>query len=349
MFIDTAVITIRSGKGGDGRSHFRRVKGNAKGGPDGGNGGKGGTVTAVCDPHLDTLAHLGFRPHWFATPGDPGDRKHQSGKDGPDLDVPVPLGTQIFDAVTGELVADVTQPGERVVLARGGSGGFGNDHFKSAVHQAPLEVTLGGAAIERALRVELSLIADVGLVGLPNAGKSTWLKASTRANAKVADYPFTTLAPQLGIAALADDRRLVIADLPGLIEGAAEGVGLGHDFLRHIERTRAILHVVSAVPEDGSDPVANYRVIRRELAEFSDALAHKREVVVLNKIDLLPEFEREERLKALIERFVKERSVSPRAASAATGIGVREATEAVWAVVQSSPPSDEVTPRRTSA
>ncbi len=348
MFIDSAIITVRSGKGGDGCLHFRRVKGNAKGGPDGGDGGKGGDVIAVADPHLDTLAHFGLRPQWFALEGESGQRKKQAGKDSPDLEIPLPLGSQIFDADTDELIADVTEPGTRLVLAPGGLGGFGNDRFKSAVHQTPQETTPGGEAVERVLRIELSLIADVGLVGMPNAGKSTWLKATTRANAKVADYPFTTLAPQLGIASLGEDRRLVIADLPGLIEGAAQGVGLGHDFLRHIERTRAILHVVSVIPDDGSDPIANYRIIRRELAEFSDALAQKQEVVVLNKIDLIPEQERAERIGELVARFVRERGVKPMAASGATGIGVREVTQAVWLIANSGG-EPAFTPRRTSA
>lgn len=347
MFVDTAIITVRSGRGGDGCCHFLRVKGNAKGGPDGGDGGKGGDVIAVADEHLDTLVHLAYRPHWLAIAGEPGLRKRQAGKDAPPLELPLPLGTQVLDAATGELVAEITRAGERVLLAAGGGGGFGNDHFKSAVHQTPQETTHGGEAIERELRIELRLIADVGLVGLPNAGKSTWLRASTRANPKIADYPFTTLSPQLGIASLSHERRLVLADLPGLIEGASRGVGLGHDFLRHIERTRVILHVVSAVPDDGSDPLANYRVIRRELAEFSEELARKPEVVVLNKADLVPEPERAARLAELVRRFQQERGVSAFVASAATHTGVREATEAAWSLARDAQPAESATPRRT--
>ncbi len=347
MFVDTAIITIRSGRGGDGCCHFLRLKGNAKGGPDGGDGGKGGDVIAVADEHLDTLVQFAYRTHWFSACGEPGLGKRQAGKASPDLEVPLPLGTQAFDVATGELIAEITRAGDRVILARGGEGGFGNDHFKSAVHQTPQETTPGGDASEMQLRLELRLIADVGLVGLPNAGKSTWLKASTRANPKSADYPFTTLSPQLGIAALSDERRLVIADLPGLIEGASQGIGLGHDFLRHIERTRVILHVVNAFPEDGSDPLANHRIIRRELADFSDALARKPEIVVINKTDLLPEDERDERISGLVSRFRKERGVTAMAASAATGQGVREATEAVWSLAKGVEIEPASTPRRT--
>ncbi|MSR28212.1 MAG: GTPase ObgE [Phycisphaerales bacterium] len=349
MFVDTASITVRSGKGGDGCCHFLRVKGNAKGGPDGGDGGKGGDVIAVTDTHLDTLVQFGFRPQWFAVDGEPGLKKKKAGKASADLIISFPVGSQIFDAESGELVADIAAPGQRIVLARGGEGGIGNDRFKSATHQTPTETTKGGEAVERSLRVELRLIADVGLVGLPNAGKSTWLRASTRANPKVADYPFTTLSPQLGIAELSDDRRLVEADLPGLIEGASQGVGLGHDFLRHIERTRVILHVVSIAPEDGSDPVANYRVIRRELAEFSEELARKPEIVVLNKLDLVPEADRAAAIEALTLRFVRERGVTPLSASAATGVGVRSAIEAAWALAHRGESAVGFTPRQTSA
>jgi GTP-binding protein len=222
-----------------------------------------------------------------------------------------------------------------VVIAAGGRGGLGNDHFKSAVHQTPLERTLGEPSVEKTYEVELKLIADVGFVGLPNAGKSTLLKASTRANPKVADYPFTTLGPQLGILDLGDERRLVLADLPGLIEGAAEGAGLGHDFLRHVERTRCILHVVDALPVDGSDPVEAYRTIRRELAEFSDELARKPELVVLNKIDLLPAEDREELLADVLKRFAK-RGVKPMLMSGATGEGVREVMLSVWRMAEAA-------------
>ncbi len=347
MFVDTAIISIRSGKGGKGSAHLLRLKGNAKGGPDGGDGGKGGDIVVVGDPHVDTLIQFGYRPHWFAEDGEAGSRKSCAGKAGSDCVLPVPLGSQIFDADTDELLADITQPGQRALVARGGEGGLGNEHFKSAVHQTPIESTPGGPAIERRLRMELCLIADVGLVGLPNAGKSTFLRATTRAQPKVADYPFTTLAPQLGIADLTDDRRLVIADLPGLIEGASEGHGLGHDFLKHIERTRVIVHVLDAAPADGSDPLDSHRTIRRELAEFSDHLARTREIVVLNKIDLIDPAGRDAHVRDLIARFEVERGVRPLIASGATKEGVRQVLEAAWDLTRRVRGATEATPRQT--
>lgn len=347
MFVDTALITVRSGKGGDGCAHFLRVKGNAKGGPDGGDGGRGGSVLVVGDPHVDTLVQFGFRPHWFAQDGEAGSKKCKSGKAAGDLVIPVPLGTQIFDASTGTLLADVTTAGAPLLIARGGEGGLGNDHFKSAVHQTPLESTPGGESVELQLRIELRLIADIGLVGLPNAGKSTWLKAATRATPKIAGYPFTTLAPQLGIAQLTDDRRLVLADLPGLIEGAAQGAGLGHDFLRHIERTRAIVHVVSIMPDDGSDPLDNYRIIRRELAQFSAQLARTPEIVVLNKVDLVAEPDRERLVADLVARFTQQRGVSPMVTSGATKEGVATVLESAWEATHRAPQAPPATPHRT--
>jgi GTP-binding protein len=335
MFVDRAVIHVRSGKGGDGCAHLLQLKGNPKGGPDGGDGGKGGDVVVVGDPHLDTLVEFAYKPHWFAKDGENGQKKKCHGCDGTDIEIRLPLGAQVIDPESGDIVADILEPGQRVVIAAGGRGGLGNDHFKSAVHQTPLERTLGEPSVEKTYEVELKLIADVGFVGLPNAGKSTLLKASTRANPKVADYPFTTLGPQLGILDLGDERRLVLADLPGLIEGAAEGAGLGHDFLRHVERTRCILHVVDALPVDGSDPVESYRTIRRELAEFSDELARKPELVVLNKIDLLPAEDRAELLADVLERFAK-RGVKPMMMSGATGEGVRDVMLSVWRMAEAA-------------
>ncbi len=333
MFVDRAVIYVRSGKGGDGCAHLLQMKDIPKGGPDGGDGGDGGDVVVVGDPHLDTLVEFAYKPHWFAKDGEPGQKKKCHGCDAEDVVIRLPLGAQVIDPATGDIIADIVAPGQRVVIAAGGRGGLGNDHFKSAVHQTPMERTLGGAAVEKTLEVELKLIADVGFVGLPNAGKSTLLKASTRANPKVADYPFTTLGPQLGILDLGDERRLVLADLPGLIAGAAQGAGLGHDFLRHIERTRCILHVVECMPADGSDPVENYRVIRRELADFSDELARKPEVVALNKVDVVPQDDRSEWLGGVIERFAA-RGVKPVLMSGATGEGVRDVMLSAWRLVE---------------
>jgi len=243
--------------------------------------------------------------------------------------VAVPPGTLVFDLATDELIADMTVPGTRVVVAPGGKGGWGNDRFKSATHQAPTERTLGEPAVQRDLRLELKLLADVGLVGLPNAGKSTMLGSLTRAEAKVGAYPFTTISPQLGIAELPGDRRLVVADLPGLIEGAAEGAGLGHEFLKHIERTRVILHVLDIAPLDGSNPVTNAEVIRGELQAFSEELAGKPELLVFNKIDLVPEADRAKLVNKIGNalRVPKDRRM---AVSGATGEGLRDVLEACW-------------------
>jgi len=348
MFMDTAIISIRSGKGGDGCMHLLRLKGNAKGGPDGGDGGKGGDIIAVANSHIDTLAEFGYRPHWSAEDGEAGSKKKCAGKAGMDCVLQFPLGSQVFDASTGELIVDIVEPNQRVILALGGHGGLGNDRFKSPVHQTPTEFTMGGVAIEIELRVELRLIADVGFVGLPNAGKSTFLRATTRAQPKVAAYPFTTLSPQLGIAELSDERRLVLADLPGLIEGASQGAGLGHDFLRHVERTRVIVHVVDAAPIDGSDPVENHRTIRRELAEFSEQLARTPEILVLNKIDLIAESDRVQVLDALAQGFEKARGVRPLFASGASGEGVRAVLESAWDLTRRVRDHAPVTPHQTS-
>jgi GTP-binding protein len=343
MMIDTAMITVRSGRGGNGSAAFRREKGVPKGGPDGGDGGKGGDVVLVGDQHLDTLLEFAYKVHFFAEPGENGQKKKCHGKNGPDLRVRLPLGSLVFDAETDELIVDIKDAGQEFVVAAGGRGGRGNDRFKTATHQAPTERELGGEPVERKLRIELKLIADVGLIGMPNAGKSTWLKAISRANPKVAAYPFTTLTPQLGIAELPSgrggggegsqsERRLVFADIPGLIEGASEGAGLGHDFLKHIERTAVLVHVVDTVPADGSDPVKNYKAIRRELEAFSPLLAEKPELVAFNKIDLVPLDEREPLLKRLRSRLRigKDECV---AMSGATGEGRADLLERCWRLV----------------
>ena len=318
--------------GGNGSAHFRREKGIPKGGPDGGDGGRGGHVILVGDPHLDTLLEFSFKAHFFAAEGENGQRKNCDGRDGVDLRVRLPLGCLVFDADTDELLVDIREPGQEFIAARGGRGGRGNDHFKTATHQAPTEFEHGGEPEERRLRFELKLIADVGLIGLPNAGKSTLLKAISRANPKVAAYPFTTLTPQLGLAELPGERRLIVADIPGLIEGASEGAGLGHDFLKHIERTSVLVHVVDVLPPDGSDPVANYRTIRKELAAFSDELAHKPELVAFNKLDLVEASERDALLRRLRSRLriTKDDCV---AISGATGEGRHAMLERCWSLV----------------
>ncbi|MBX3356076.1 MAG: GTPase ObgE [Phycisphaeraceae bacterium] len=330
MFVDHAVIKVRSGRGGDGCSHMRREKFMPKGGPDGGDGGRGGDVIVVGDPHLDTLIAFRYRMHFFAENGGKGQTKSCHGADGASIRVALPLGSQVFDAETDELLVDLTEAGQEFVVARGGRGGLGNERFKSATRQAPTESTPGEDAQERSLRIELKLIADVGLVGMPNAGKSTLLRAISRANAKVGAYPFTTISPQLGIAELPGDRRLVIADLPGLIEGAAQGAGLGHDFLRHIERTRVIVHLVDMAPTDGTPPADRYRAIRGELEAFSVDLARKPELVVLSKLDLVPHEEQASVCRAIGAAMGLSRT--PLAISGATGVGLPELLEACWAL-----------------
>jgi GTP-binding protein len=329
-FVDTAVVTVRSGKGGDGCSHLRREKDRPKGGPDGGDGGKGGDVVVIADSHLDTLIEFSFRAHFFADDGQRGMQKSCHGADGAGVEIRLPVGTVVADADTGEVLVDLVEAGQRAVVAPGGKGGLGNEHFKGPLKQTPMESTPGEPAVERRLLLELKLIADIGLVGLPNAGKSTLLRAISRANAKVGAYPFTTLSPQLGIAELDLERRLVFADLPGLIEGAAQGAGLGHDFLKHVERTRAIVHLVDIAPLDGSDPVENWRMIRGELLEFSAELAEKPELVVLNKLDLVEPEERDARIERFAGAIGMKKGERPLAISGATGEGLRPMLEAAW-------------------
>lgn len=327
MLIDRATIFVRSGKGGDGCVSLRREKYVPKGGPDGGDGGRGGSVVVVGDDSLDTLLGLKYSPHFRAAGGGPGRGKSMRGADADDRLVPVPLGTIVLDA-DGEALGDIREPGQRLVVARGGRGGFGNEHFKSATNQTPRDATPGEPGEERMLRLELKLIADVGLVGKPNAGKSTMLRAVSKANPKVADYPFTTKSPILGVAELSRERRLIVADIPGLIEGASAGAGLGHEFLRHIERTSVLVHVIDVAPVDGCDPAEAYRAIRAELAAHSQALADKPEIIVLNKIDLVPEAQRPDLIRRIEADLGCDNPV--RVASGATGEGVADLLDACW-------------------
>lgn len=330
MFVDQAVITVEAGKGGDGCVSFFRGKYVPKGGPDGGNGGRGGSIYFFADPGLNTLFDFRGRPLWTAPGGEPGQGKQCFGRDAEDVTIKVPPGTMVFDADTGELIADL-KPDETALIAKGGRGGFGNEHFKSSTHQAPLIASPGQQGERRNLRLELKLIADIGFVGLPNAGKSTLLKSLTRANPKIGNYPFTTRSPHLGVAELDQDRRLVLADLPGLIEGASEGAGLGHDFLRHIERTRVLLHLVDALPPDGKSPAENYRMIREELAGYASALAEKPEVVALNKLDLLPtDAERDEALARFRAEVQLGVDTPVLAVSGAAGHGLNTLLEELW-------------------
>ena len=287
LFRDEARIHVKAGDGGDGCVSFRREKYVPHGGPDGGDGGHGGSVWLVADPHSGTLAELGGTVHFRAASGQKGLGSQKSGKSGDDLEIRVPCGTLVRDEGTGLLLRDLTEPGDRVCVAQGGKGGKGNPHFARPTHQTPRESTPGANGETRWLNLELKLIADVGLLGLPNAGKSTLLARVSDATPKIADYPFTTLEPSLGVVELPEYRRLVLADLPGLIEGASRGVGLGHQFLRHVERTRVLLHLVDAAPPEGTpSPAEAWRIVRAELERYSPVLAAKAEVVAATKADL---------------------------------------------------------------
>jgi len=324
VFLDEAEIWVKAGDGGNGSASFRREKYVPRGGPDGGDGGRGGSVNLVADPQKTTLLDFRYRKHFKAERGGNGAGGQRHGKAGKDLDIPVPPGT-IVRALDGEIIADLDAPGKRVTVALGGRGGLGNVHFATPTNRAPRIAQKGEPGQERWLKLELRLIADVGIIGYPNAGKSTFLGAVTRANPKVADYPFTTLTPNLGVATI-DERIITLADIPGLIEGAHAGVGLGLEFLRHIARTKALLHLI-----DGSlpDPVAAYRAVNAELALFDEALARKPQVVAINKIDR-PEVR--ERLPGIRESFAKI-GVEVLALSASTGEGVTEVLGALAALL----------------
>lgn len=327
MLIDNAIIEVRSGRGGDGCVSFHRAKYVPKGGPDGGDGGDGGDVILVAEPGVDTLLDFTGRHHWYAQSGQAGRGKQQFGKAGDDLFIRLPIGTLVYDHETGEQIVDLDEAGKQVIIAKGGKGGFGNEHFKSATHQTPRESTPGEDAIEKTLRLELKLIADVGLIGLPNAGKSTFVSSVSKARPKIADYPFTTLEPNLGIAELSGHRRIVFADLPGLIEGAADGHGLGIRFLRHVERTNLLLHLLDVDPIDGSDPIENYHKIRAELKNYSEELAAKPEVIAISKMDLLPTEEDREAAVELIEQALDRPTF---AISSASRLGLDALLEQCW-------------------
>lgn len=293
-FVDEARIEVMGGRGGNGVASFRREKFIPKGGPDGGDGGRGGSVWAIADRNVNTLIDYRYARRHHAANGEQGRGSDCYGAAGSDIELRMPVGTVVIDADTGEQVADLSRHGERALIARGGRGGLGNLHFKSSTNRAPRQCTPGEPGELRNLRLELRVLADVGLLGMPNAGKSTLITAVSNARPKIADYPFTTLHPQLGVVRLGPERSFVIADIPGLIEGAAEGAGLGHQFLRHLARTRLLLHVIDCAPMDGSiDPVREARAIVAELKKYDAALAAKPRWLVLNKIDLVPGDQRE--------------------------------------------------------
>ena len=323
QFFDRAKIYVQAGNGGNGSAHFRREKFVPMGGPDGGDGGRGGSVYLVADPGMNTLVDYHYHPHYKAKAGGAGAGQKMHGAKGDDLYLKVPTGTVIRNAETAEIVADLTEPEQEVMVARGGRGGLGNVHFATSTNQAPREAQRGEPGEEVTLELELKLIADVGLVGYPNAGKSTLLSVVTAARPKIADYPFTTLVPNLGVAVVGDptrgdDTSFVLADIPGLIEGAAQGVGLGHEFLRHVERTRLLLHLIDGLSE--KDPWEEFEAINRELSEYSAELATRPQIVVLTKMDLQ---EARDKWPALRQR-AEEQGLPALAISSATGEGVQE-------------------------
>jgi GTP-binding protein len=325
MFIDRAKIHVKAGNGGNGVTAFRREKFVPRGGPSGGDGGRGGSVWVEADESLNTLLHLRYNPEHKAERGKHGEGSNRHGKDGEDVIVKVPVGTQLYDAESNELLFDFTEPGQRFLAAQGGKGGWGNSHFATPTRRAPKFHYNGRPGEERELQLELKLIADVGLVGFPNAGKSTLISVISAAKPKIADYPFTTLEPNLGVVDLGDYRTFVVADIPGLIEGASEGSGLGDRFLRHVERTKLILHLVDVSSLSGRDPVNDYRVIDRELANYNRDLADRPQIVVATKTDAIDEPERLEELRRVADADDKEFF----AISSVTGAGVKELVSAV--------------------
>ena len=303
-FIDQVEVLVRSGKGGDGAMSMRREALVEFGGPDGGDGGRGGDVVFKASEHVNSLLSLYYDPKCFAQDGAPGQGQKMFGKRGKDLVVPVPLGTEVYEVDTGLLVADITEPGQTVVVAKGGAGGFGNVHFKSAVNQAPTEHTPGGPAEERRLRLELKTIADAGLLGFPNAGKSSLLSALSSATPKIASYPFTTLNPIVGTIVYDDYAKVRMADVPGIIEGAAKGVGLGLAFLKHLERSQVLVYVIDMAGTDNREPWRDYEVLKGEIDEYSAELAARPHLVVANKLDT-------EAARENLPRFVAETGVTP--------------------------------------
>jgi len=320
MFLDEATIRARAGSGGSGAVSFRREKHVPRGGPEGGDGGRGGSVVLVADPGLTTLVDFRHRRDFRAGNGGDGSGNQRGGKNGEDVAVPVPVGTVVTGAETGEQVADLVHAGQREVIARGGRGGRGNMHFVNSVHQTPRFAEKGEPGEERLLRLDLKLLADVGLIGFPNVGKSTLIARISAAKPKIADYPFTTLVPNLGVVSVDVGRSFVVADIPGLIEGAHQGAGLGHQFLRHVERTRLLVHLLDVSGMTGRDPWEDYRIIRSELAAYSNRLAELPELVALNKTDLP---DSQATVRELLPKLEAE-GLEARAISAVTGLGVPE-------------------------
>jgi GTP-binding protein len=341
-FVDEAVIEVAAGKGGDGSASFRREKFIPKGGPDGGDGGRGGSVWAIADRNINTLIDYRYARRHEAADGERGRGADCYGAAGDDIELRMPVGTLVTDGETGERLADLAEHGQRALLARGGRGGLGNLHFKSSTNRAPREFTRGEPGERRTLQLELRVLADVGLLGMPNAGKSTLIRAVSNARPKVADYPFTTLHPNLGVVRIGSEQSFVIADIPGLIEGAADGAGLGHQFLRHLSRTRLLLHVVDGGNLTGGDPVHDVRAIVAELRKYDERLHRKPRWLVLNKIDLVEPAAR----GALVATFRRRlRTRAPVfAISAATGEGCAELVAEIARFLQANRATSAVRP-----
>lgn len=330
MFVDEAAIDVVAGKGGDGCSSFRREKYVPRGGPDGGDGGKGGDVIIRANQNVASLLQLANQRVWKAQNGEQGGSSQCHGKNGRDLVIDVPVGTMVFDLNHDLLLKDLKENEDSFVVARGGFGGKGNMRFKSATMRSPTIAQPGEKGQSRSIRLELRMIADVGLVGFPNAGKSTLLSRLTKAKPKIANYPFTTMTPHLGLAQIGPDRGFVIADIPGLIEGASEGIGLGHDFLRHIQRAGVILHLVEPAPLDGTDPIRNYKAIRRELENFDEELGRRTEIVAVTKNDLPQGVE-------VQKRFKDELGIDAFLISAVTGYGLKALVEKIDQILKPKP------------
>ena len=347
-FIDEARIEVHAGKGGDGVASFRREKFVPRGGPDGGDGGRGGSIFAVADRNINTLIDYRYARIHRAKNGQKGMGADCFGRAAADIVLRMPVGTVVSDAESGEILFDLAQDGEQVTLAQGGNSGLGNLHFKSSTNRAPRQFTVGGPGVSRLLKLELKVLADVGLLGLPNAGKSTLIRAISAARPKVADYPFTTLQPNLGVVRVDDNRSFVVADIPGLIEGAAEGAGLGHQFLRHLARTRLLLHIIDVMPPDpAADVVRDAKALVRELRKYDEALYRKPRWLVFNKLDLVPEAERGKLVQSLLKKLgVKRKSFS---ISALTGEGCRAMTFAVMEHVEDSAARKTTTHRKAAA
>ncbi len=348
MFVDDVEIRVSAGEGGRGCLSFRREKFVPRGGPDGGDGGHGGSVYIVAAATKNTLVDFRFHPEFKAQRGQHGQGSNRTGSSGTDLEIAVPIGTQVFERLPDGakvLAADMVEAGERVLIAQGGRGGRGNAQFVSSTNRAPRRIEPGQPGEEKTLHLQLKLVADVGLIGFPNAGKSTLISRISAAKPKIADYPFTTLIPNLGMVRLSDDRSFVVADVPGLIEGASQGHGLGHQFLRHIERTKVLVHLVDVSSVSGRDPVEDFDTIRQELRLFDEAVFGKPQVTVASKIDALDEPDRLERLEAHVASL----GLPFMRISAVTGEGLPALLEAMWRVIEATRDSDTTPDHATSA